>query len=362
MKRLSVITLLIMCVFLATGILYYNYSVTLRNNISQDPPITSQIINVSPPDSIPAQYQLYNDYHIYQTFNNCGPASLSMALSYYDIHVSQDILGKALRPYQNSQGINDDKSVTLSELAVKSRDYSLIPYHRPGGTIPILKQFIAHDIPVITRTLLHPSDDIGHFRVIKGYDDKTEEIIQDDSMQGHDIRYSYQDFNAIWKAFGYEYLVLIPNDKAEIAKVMLGDSYDEQKAWKQAVTYYNDMLQQSPDDVSTVFNASVAYYHVGNYSKSIELFESVSTRLPEKALWYQIEPIQAYAKLSDKQKLFEITDSILNNQNRAFSELYLLRGDLLVKEGDMIAAKQEYEKAILYNTSLIEATKKLESL
>src|SRR3989344_5562076 len=32
---------------------------------------------------------LNNNYHIFQTFNNCGPASLSMALSYYGVNESQ---------------------------------------------------------------------------------------------------------------------------------------------------------------------------------------------------------------------------------------------------------------------------------
>src|SRR3989344_6952526 len=39
--------------------------------------------------------------HLFQTFNNCGPAVLSMALSYYGIDVSQQTLGKELRPHQH---------------------------------------------------------------------------------------------------------------------------------------------------------------------------------------------------------------------------------------------------------------------
>ncbi|MBP7928137.1 hypothetical protein KAZ57_03250, partial [Patescibacteria group bacterium] len=63
----------------------------------------------------PTSKVLSSDYHIYQTFNNCGPAALSMALSYFDIMVSQQVLGQALRPYQNAKGDNDDKSTTLQE-------------------------------------------------------------------------------------------------------------------------------------------------------------------------------------------------------------------------------------------------------
>src|SRR3989344_2235811 len=125
---------------------------------------------------------LPTNYHIFQTFNNCGPAALSMTFAIYDLNVSQKILGDKLRPYQIPNGDNDDKSVTLEELADLSIEYGFMPYHRPNGDIEILKLFIANDIPVITRTWLKPDDDIGHYRVIKGYSETTKQLIQDDSL------------------------------------------------------------------------------------------------------------------------------------------------------------------------------------
>ena len=119
--------------------------------------------------SVPSQKVLSNGgYHIFQTFNNCGPAALSMALRFYGTNVSQAQLGQALRPYQIPGGDNDDKSVTLDELGEKAKEYGLIPYHRPMGNPQIVKQFIANDMPVIARTLTKPTEDIGHYRVIKG--------------------------------------------------------------------------------------------------------------------------------------------------------------------------------------------------
>ena len=56
-----------------------------------------------------------------QPYNNCGPASLSMALSHYAIMESQETLADDLRPHRNDFGIDDDKSVTLEELAKKAK-------------------------------------------------------------------------------------------------------------------------------------------------------------------------------------------------------------------------------------------------
>jgi hypothetical protein len=315
---------------------------------------TSPVIPSPTPQEIivPTSKILNNNYHIFQSFNNCGPAALSMALSYYGIHKSQEELGQQLRPYQVPGGDNDDKSVTLEEVAKKSEEFGLVPYIRPGGNINTLKKFIALNIPVITRTWMKEDEDIGHYRIIKGYDDTASTLIQDDSFQGHDLKYSYDDFNKLWDKFNYEYLVLVPKEKQQQAEYILGEDLGEKTAWQKAVSNSLANLEKNPDDYNSRFNLSVAYYRLGDYQKSVEEFEKVENQLPFRTLWYQIEPIKSYYQLGNYDKVFEITDQILNNQNRAFSELYLLRGNIYLKQGNEKAAKSEFEKAVLYNSNL----------
>src|SRR3989344_1493909 len=235
--------LLVLVVFLFVTVKVFNLIPSDTSKTRQPP---ENIITTSPsPDSPkttpaeatpislskpPVQKTLKNDYHIFQTFNNCGPASLSMTLSYFGIKVSQKVIGNELRPYQNPQGDNDDKSVTLNELAEKAKEYGLIPYHRPMGNPEIVKQFIANDIPVITRTWTKPAEDIGHYRVIKGYDETAGTFLQDDSLQNKNLIYTYADFNEIWKKFNYEYLVLVPVEKKEVAEQILGENADTKTA------------------------------------------------------------------------------------------------------------------------------------
>lgn len=311
---------------------------------------------------IPSRKTLDNNYHIFQTFNNCGPASFSMALSYYGINVSQQELGQALRPYQNPQGDNDDKSVTLEEVAQMAKKYDLIAYRRPNGNENILKLFIANDIPVITRTWLKVDDDIGHYRLVKGYDDTRGLLIQDDSLQGKNLRYSYDEFNAIWKKFNYEYLVLVPKDKEQIALQIMGEDADFDRSWEKAAAFAESELQNDPNDVDMRFNYSVALYNTGKYRESTQEFEKVQGRLSRRTLWYQIEPIRAYYELEEYGKVISITDNILSNGNRAFSELYVIRGDIYKKQGDAQRARAEYEKAVQYNVSFEEAKERLASL
>ncbi len=340
-----------------------------RNIKPNNTTVISELLNSSTPTPAKTQLQipppqkiLPTNYHIFQSFNNCGPAALSMALSHYGITKTQEELGQSLRPYQIANGDNDDKSVTLDELAEKAKEYNLIPYHRPNGSIDLVKRFIASDIPVIARTWLHPNEDIGHFRVIKGYDDSTQEIIQDDSFEGHDLRYKYSDFNGMWGKFSYEYLALVPKGKEQIAQAILATDFDKQLAWERAVKNAEKELAKNPQDTYSRFNLSVALYNTKDYQKSVIEFEKVENQLPFRTLWYQIEPIQAYYEIGDYHRVFAITDQILNNQNRAFSELYIIRGKIYQKQGEIDSAKHEFEKAVLYNSNLKEAKEALNSL
>lgn len=313
-------------------------------------------------ERIPEMKILPFDYHVFQTFNNCAPAALSIALSYYDIDKSQELLASELRPYNNRAGLNDDKSTTPDELGEQALKYGLTFYFRPNGDIELLKKLIANDFPVLMRTLLNTDEDFAHYRVIKGYDDTTREIIQDDSYQGKDQKYSYEDFLEIWKPFNYEYLVLVPPEKRKVIETILGEELDEKVAWENASRTAGKELSQNPSDILARFNFSVALYYMGDYAGSVREFEKIENDLPRRIIWYQIEPIRAYAALGNSIRLFALSDKILNDKNPAFSELYLLRGESYKSEGNIEEARKEFEKAVLYNVNLKPAREALASV
>ncbi len=311
---------------------------------------------------VPQSKIIVNNYYAKQTFNNCGPASLSMALSYYGINISQHEIGNTLRPYQHPTGDNDDKSVTLDEMSREAEKYALLTYHKPNGDIELIKKLITYDIPVLTRTWLHIDEDIGHYRVVKGFDEKTQTIVQDDSYEGANLSFSYNDFNAMWEKFDYEYLVLVAKEKQAIAEAIIGENMNDSIAWQKAVKRNQEKLQQNPSNIYSRFNLSVAYYYLKEYQKSVEEFEKVESLLPFRTLWYQIEPILAYYELGNYDRVFSITDRILNNHNRSFSELYILRGKIYQQQGDLSNARSEFEKAVFYNKNSKQAQDALNSL
>ncbi|MBU3957097.1 C39 family peptidase [Patescibacteria group bacterium] len=298
----------------------------------------------------------------YQTFNNCGPATLSMILSYYDIRKSQKELGDEMRPYQHPQGDNDDKIIFPTEFVAWVEKFGLKAAYRPNGSLELLKLFLANEIPVVVKTWLRPNEDIGHFRIIRGFDEGAKVLIDDDSYFGPNRRLSYFDFMSMWQPFNYGYIPVYKPEKEEIVKAILGQEQDSEVAYWKAVNRAQKENQLDPNNIYPFFNLSTSYYHVGEYEKSVTEFKKVESRLPRRMLWYQIEPILAYKELKNYGRVFEISNWLFDHGNRAFSELYQIRGEIYLERGDKEAARREFESALQYNQNFQPAKEALLNL
>ena len=298
----------------------------------------------------------------YQTFNNCGPATLSMILSYFNIYKTQKELGDEMRPYQHSQGDNDDKTIFPYEFVAWVEKFGLKAIYLPNGSLELIKLFLANEIPVVVKTWLRPNEDIGHFRIIRGFDEGAKVLIDDDSYFGPNRRLSYFDFMSMWQPFNYAYIPVYKPEKEEIVMAILGQDKDPSVAYWKAINRAQKESQLDPDSVYPVYNLSTSYYHVGEYEKSVIEFEKVESRLPRRMIWYQIEPILAYKKLGNFDRVFEISNWLFEHGNRAFSELYQIRGEIYLEKGEKEAAKREFELALQYNKNFQPAKEAIQTL
>jgi hypothetical protein len=310
----------------------------------------------------PTAYRLPESVFVSQTYNNCGPAAMSMVFSIYDLEVSQEELGNKMRPFNSPIGGTDDKSVFPDEFVNTAKEYGFESLTRPNGDINLLKKLVANDIPVVVRTWLNPGEDIGHFRIIRGYDDQAQVFIQDDSYQGRGLTYTYDEVKEMWKPFNYGYILVYPKEKSAVVEAILGEDMNKEAAYRNALARANDDLQSNPDDVYAEFNKSTAYYHLGDYKQAVASYDKAKDGLPDRILWYQYEPLYAYQKEKKYDRILEIADGILNNGNEAYSELYQMRGEIYIERGDKDAAREEFELAAYYNSNFAPAQKSLESL
>lgn len=364
-KNITRLSLFIGCLAAIIAASYFFLADRNESAITQEPTnnqTTDETGIETPEVSLPAQKVLATDYHIYQTFNNCAPAALSMALSYFGIEASQEKLADDLRPYHNLTGQNDDKSTPPNELAAKAREYGLIAYYRPAGEIETLKKIIDLGLPIIVRTLLYPNQDYAHYRVIKGYDEVAGEIIQDDSLEGKNLRFTYQEFEKLWQPFNNAYLIIARPDQQAALEKILGEDLDETRAWQKAATLAQSQLTQNPTDTNANLNLAVANYYLGNFEASVTAFEKVSANLPKYFLWYQNEPVKAYFELEQYDQVFALTDKVFADGNKAESEFYLLRGKSYLADGKPELARAEFEKAVFYNKNDQQAQSALKKL
>jgi tetratricopeptide (TPR) repeat protein len=349
------------------------------------PTVTS--VPLTPP---PTSFILPQSRFIGQSFNNCGPASLSMVMSMFGTDIDQETLADRMRPFHNPAGGVDDKSIFAPEFVVYAKEYGFEALERPNGNIELLKKFVANGIPVVVRTWLHPNEDIGHFRIVRGYDDAAKTLLQDDSYEGPNLTFTYDTFLSMWQPFNYGYIIVYPKDKQAVVDAILGEEKNASVAYRNSMVRAERELQAchpEPDEgearqgrldsrsqgipgqarndsmcAYSHFNLATAEYHLGNYLEAIKYYEQAAPNLPSRMLWYQLEPIQAYQKIGRDDTVFELTSKILNNGNLAYSELYQMRGEIYQKQGDTEAARAEFDKAVYYNRNFQPAKKSLSEL
>ena len=306
--------------------------------------------------SLPIQKMLEGGDHVWQTFNNCSSTGLLIAMSFFGIHDTQEAIAEATRPWNNLKGDNDDKSVTLFELANYAKEkHGLVTYVRADGDIELLKKFIANDIPVVARALMYPDKDYVHYRVIKGYDESKKIVIESDSIEGKTVPYTYDAWMHLWKDFNYSYLIVVPESKKALVEEILGENLDETLVWKKAKLQAESDLAKNPNDTRAHFNLVTALYYVGDYEGTVREFEKIEGSLQPHVLWFQHEPIQAYFKLGKYDRVVELADKVINANNKAVSELYVLKGKVYQVRGDTVSARAEFQKAMYYNKHLKEA-------
>lgn len=313
-------------------------------------------------ENLPPAKTIIGLTHVGQTFNNCSSVALVIAFSHWDIKDTQEAVALATRPWNNPRGDNDDKSVTLYEMAEYAQTKGLATYVRPNGTIDLLKKFVANDIPIIARALNDPNKDYVHYRVVKGYNESRKVIIESDGIEGPNETYTYDQWLYLWKDYNYSYLVVVPPEKRGVVEAILGKEKDEQVAWQNAKARAEAELAKNPNNYFAHFNLVTALYYLGDYKGTVREFEKIETHLTEHKLWYQMEPIEAYFNLGNYDRVIALADSVINNNNKSVSELYILKGKIYQKRGEVARAREEFEKAIYYNKSLKAAREALASL
>ena len=251
-----------------------------------------------------------------QTWNNCAPMSIIFALSYYGVKLTQKEMGHELRP-------NDgDKHVTPEELVAAIQKHGFKTVERENGNLDTLRKFLSAGIPVITQQWLHDPDDIGHYRVARGYDLSKNTFIYNDSMDRHAETVVPADLeDKLWKGFDRRYFPVYTAAQEPLVMAILAGDADPAANMQNALAAARQATETKPQDIDGWRNLGYLNYALGDYKAAIGVWEQHLTKMLtpsdngpyNRFLWYQLWPMESYNKLGNFQQVLKMAPNEIDH-------------------------------------------------
>ena len=305
--------------------------------------------------------------HFWQTWSNCGPATLAMNLSYYGETFGQQDVGRILRPNP------EDRRVDIEELADFAREQGYEAITRINGRTDILRLLLSNDIPVITPTWhVDPKGEgMGHFRLIVGYDDAVSEWIIYDSYESRGldrdapyqgISMSYEQYAEFWSELNHKYLVIFRPEQRELVEAIIGDDLDDVIMYQRSLDRAEKALEERPDDPFAWVTWATNLVHYGRHQEAADAFDRARTiGLPHRAFWYHYEAFEAYVKAGRLDEALALVDATIRGTSE-IEELHYWRGIILRELGDVEGARASFLTAINKRPSFVEPQLALDAL
>lgn len=297
-----------------------------------------------------------------QTWNNCGPANATMALSYFGWQNTQDYAAQFLKP-----GGREDNNVSAAEIERFINEQSQVKaIYRMGGTLDLLKALLSNNIPVIIETgyYLEGSDWLGHYQTLIGYDDSLAQFIVNDSNIGpnHIETYSYLDQK--WQHFNRTFIAIyLPQDEEKVARI-LGDRMDPVQAAQIAFDTAQAEARLDPTNAFAWFNMGTSLVGMGDYQLAAAAYDKALAlgELPWRMLWYQPGPFEAYYNAGFYTDVVSLAGSNLSNNGRLVEETHYWLGMALAAEGKSQDAQSAFRQALRLNPQYEAAQLALDNL
>ncbi len=312
---------------------------------------------VPQPTPLPAAVFLEPMAHWYQGWNQCAEMAASMALSYFGIKEDPNLVTAQLRPNNGPKGTKNVESYRIAEFintqGVKAQVFE-------GGSIERVKRLVASGVPVIVGQWQNRADHagIGHWRVVRGYDDAKQIFILNDSMLDPAFQIKYSEFDDLWPLYDYVYIPVWNDKLAPSVQRIMSEEMDPKVNVARAISYMQSRAEQQPQNAEIQFGLGGAYFKAGNYEKAAEQFHKAKTMgLLNKtpwALWYQSWPVVALGKIGADDEALQLAQDNIKSAG-VFALMHYDRAVIFEKRGDMGAAKREYQSALVDDKNLKEA-------
>lgn len=323
--------------------------------------------------NLPSSYSLPTSRREPQLFNNCGPATLVGALTYWGWRGSEtddltwNASGKDIRWQKEIAAVikpgASDKNVMpydMADFAIKNA--GLRAQIRYGGTLDMLKVLIANGFPVIIERGFRENEHgqvgegwEGHYSFIKGYDDAKKIFITQDTFKWQDINYprSYDDIAYDWRAFNYIYLVVYPAAREGQLMTLLGAEANTNTNMIRTLAIAQAETQKLTEPLDLAF----AWHNVGSTSQLLKRSKEAAAAfdqarsynvLPKRMLWYQTDIYKAYYNEKRYQEVIDLATITLKSPKipGGLEESYYWRSWSYYQLGNKEAAYNDMRAAL----------------
>ncbi len=330
---------------------------TVGNTPEVTPKPTSTLLPTSTPlPPLPESFSITGLRHERQGWNNCGPTTLAMALSYWGRTETQADIAPVLKPD------SEDKNVSPEEMADYVHSLDLEALIRVGGDLQLLKRLLVNGYPVIVETWVvrDERDQLGHYLLLTGYDDAEQHFLTYDSLHGPDLPIGYAEFDELWRVFNRVYMVVAPAEYVMNLADVLGAPANERWAVEHALEVARAEAK-APPETCVAYAAcndarTFAWFNVGSNLVALERYEEAAAAYDQsrilglhyRMLWYQFGPYEAYYAVGRYNAVIKLASETLKI-TRNLEESYYWRGRAYQAQGDIDAARDDYQTALRYH-------------
>ena len=294
--------------------------------------------------------------HNWQTWNNCGPATLATYLSYLGKGVTQVETAEFLKPNESDKNVRVDEIVSY----VESRFPELIVTPLINGSPETMRLLLSNDFPVMLQTWLEedPDDGMGHFRFLVGYDDQTAEWIVSDSYvsEGVDspyagIRISNEKFIDHWLVFDNIYILIYEPEDGALIDAIIGEDLNPELNQTKALLDYTERLQTEPDNPFVWHTMGDLLLADGRPDQAAQAYDQARTiGLPWRMFWYSFGIFEAYSAVERYEEVIELAEITIESGGPG-EELYYWKGVAHRALGEEVEAQDAFRQALWWNPS-----------
>lgn len=323
------------------------------------PSLTPDSIETSALQPIQPVVQLTGVIHEAQRFNNCGPTTLKMYLSYFGYQQDTQVqIANVLKPYK------EDRNVGPDELVGYAQQKGFRAMTRVNGDLERIKLFLSNDLPVIVETGYDPPRAkqgwMGHYRLITGYDERG--ITAQDSYNGPDQFVAWEEMETFWRHFNRTYVLVYTDAQEPLVRAILGDELDDDTMYAYAAQRAQEEWNANPNDAFAAFNLGSSLVGLREYDAAAQAFDHARVlKLPWRMMWYQFGAYEAYYQTGRYEEILALADATLKPTGD-LEESYYYKGLALQKLGRVNEAREQFLLALKYNSNYLAAQQALQDL